>query len=99
MSFRRTIYFLSAWCLLFARGAGVATSAKAQNPAMPGSFEALAASPTQINCYWLPVEGATGYRLLRNGQVIATLPPTPTTYSDTNLEPNTNYTYVIEAEH
>jgi len=99
MSFRKTIYLLSGWCLLLAGGAGIATPAKAQNPAMPGSFEALAASPTQINCYWLPAEGATGYRLLRNGQVIATLPPTATTYSDTNLEPNTNYTYVIEAEH
>lgn len=99
LSGMRWIVRLARYFFVFSGFLCTSGAAKAQNPAMPGSFEALAASPTQINCYWLPAEGATAYRLLRNGQTVATLPSSTTQFADTHLQPDTTYTYVVEAEH
>src|SRR5581483_4684752 len=61
------------------------------------SVEAIASSPTEIRVYWLPAEGATGYRVQRDGQTIATLPATAQQYNDTALAPDTTYRYAVQA--
>jgi Bacterial SH3 domain len=39
-------------------------------------------SSMRVTLYWAPVDGATGYRLFRNGVSISKLGPTDTTYVD-----------------
>jgi hypothetical protein len=77
--------------LLFGGGAG------ALEVVPPRSVEAIASSPTEIRVYWLPAEGATGYRVQRDGQTIATLPATAQQYNDTALAPDTTYRYAVQA--
>jgi chitodextrinase len=67
-------------------------------PTTPGSFTATAASPIKINLAW----GASTdnvkvseYRVYRNSQLITTT--TSRSYADNNLQPNTTYTYGVEA--
>lgn len=63
----------------------------------PHSFEAIAVSSTEIRCYWLPAEGATGYVLMRDGQKLADLPKDSTEYDDTNLIPGSKHDYTLRA--
>ena len=79
--------------LLFSR-----VEAKAQTPVVPipRSFEAVAVSVNEIRCYWLPADGATGYRIQRDGQTIATLPANAQEYDDRSLPPNTVHHYTIQ---
>jgi hypothetical protein len=67
-------------------------------PAAPRSFEAIAVSPTEIRCYWLPAAGATGYTVQRDGETLATLPPPAQEYHDTGLPPNSTHRYTVTAE-
>jgi hypothetical protein len=95
IAYRRTVVLL--FCLLPA----CPGMASAQSVPAPRSFEAIAVSPTEIRLYWLPPQGAigtgTGYRILRDGQVIATLPATAQEYDDTGLTPDSTHTYVVQA--
>lgn len=77
--------------LLIGGGAG------ALEVAPPRSVEAIAASTNEIRVYWLPAEGATGYRVQRDGQTIATLPASAQQYDDTALAPDTTYRYTVQA--
>ena len=79
------------WC-----GRVQGQAAQTLSPA-PRSFEAVAVSAQAIHCYWLPAEGATGYRLQRDGQVIATLPASAQDYTDKDLLPSTIHHYTIQA--
>ncbi len=64
----------------------------------PRSFEAVAVSPTAIHCYWLPANVATtGYRLMRDGMTVATLPAATQEYEDENLTINSVHHYTIQA--
>ena len=63
----------------------------------PHSFEAIAVSSTEIRCYWLPAEGATGYVLMRDGQKLADLPKDSTEYDDTKLIPDSRHDYTLQA--
>lgn len=72
-------------------------AAGAQQPAAPRSFEAIAVSPTEIRCYWLPAVGATGCRVLRDGQVVATLPAEAREFDDAGLTSGSTHTYVVQA--
>lgn len=74
-------------------------SAFAQQATLPAprSFEAVAVSISEIHCYWLPAQNATGYRLQRDGQTIATLPATAQDYADTGLAPSSVHHYAIVA--
>ena len=63
----------------------------------PRSFEAIAVSSTEIRCYWLPAEGATGYVLMRDGQKLADLPKDTTEYDDTKLIPESTHDYSLRA--
>jgi hypothetical protein len=48
----------------------------------------------QINMSWSAVSGATGYDIERNGSIIVWNHPT-TSYSDTGLDPSTQYTHRV----
>lgn len=69
--------------------------AGAQTP-QPRSFEAIAVSPTEIRCFWLPADGVEKYRLMRDGQPIAELPAAAQAYSDSGLRPNETHRYAIQ---
>ncbi len=74
-------------------------SAFAQQATLPAprSFEAVAVSISEIHCYWLPAQNATGYRLQRDGKTIATLPATAQDYADTGLAHYSVHHYSIVA--
>ncbi len=76
---------------------GMAARGGAQTVAAPRSFEAIAVSPTEIRCYWLPAAGATGYRLMRDGQAIATLDGRAQEFADTGLAPDSTHRYEVQA--
>jgi hypothetical protein len=59
----------------------------------PTGLTAQAISASQINLSWTANPRAEGYRLYRNGTLIAS--PTGTTYSDTGLTASTSYSYTI----
>jgi hypothetical protein len=63
----------------------------------PRSFEAIAVSPTEIRCYWLPSAGATSYRVERDGQTVATLPGDAQEFADTGLAPDSTHRYTVRA--
>ncbi|HZO88763.1 MAG TPA: FAD-dependent oxidoreductase [Chthonomonadaceae bacterium] len=71
--------------------------AGAQAVSAPRALEAIAVSPTAIRLYWLPAEDATGYRVERDGQVIANLPADAQTYDDTQLAPDSTHRYSVRA--
>jgi len=63
---------------------------------------ATAVSDSQINIAWSGASdnvGVTGYRIFRNGGTtpIATVGPSPTSYSNTSLSAATTYSYTIKA--
>lgn len=68
--------------------------------AQPTAVEALAQSPRQINVYWLPPEQGTAqsYLVVRDGQVVATLPADARQYVDEPLEPWQFYRYRVIAQ-
>ncbi|HZT42332.1 MAG TPA: FAD-dependent oxidoreductase [Chthonomonadaceae bacterium] len=70
---------------------------KAIQEALPRSVEAIAVSTTEVRVYWLPAEGATGYRVRRDGQEIATLPATAQEFADTGLPPDSTHRYEVTA--
>ncbi|MCW3055642.1 MAG: Pyruvate/2-oxoglutarate dehydrogenase, partial [Chthonomonadales bacterium] len=69
----------------------------AQTVAAPRSFEAIATAPTEIHCYWLPAAGATGYRVQRDGQAVATLDANAQEFADRGLAPNSVHHYTVQA--
>jgi hypothetical protein len=87
------------WLELVTGSAGPisAQAVLAAQVAAPRSFEAIAVSPTEIRCYWLSAAGATGYRLERDGQTVATLPAEAQEYADAGLAANSTHRYVIRA--
>jgi alpha-mannosidase len=67
-------------------------------PTVPTNLTATAASSSQIDLRWSEVTddaGVAGYRVSRDGSLIATT--AETTFSDTGLRPQTAYTYTVAA--
>jgi chitodextrinase len=69
-------------------------------PTTPTGLTPIITTPTSIFHSWNPStdtggRGLAGYRLYRNGALIASLPGT--TYSDSGLAPKTAYTYSVSA--
>lgn len=62
----------------------------------PIGLQATVVSTSQVDLSWVPVIGALGYDIERNGVVIAT-DVIGTGYSDSGLTPNTTYTYRTRA--
>jgi chitodextrinase len=68
-------------------------------PSTPTGLSATAVSPSQINLSWQASTdnvAVTGYRVFRNGTVLATL-GNVTTYQDTNLTAGITYIYTVRA--
>jgi uncharacterized lipoprotein YddW (UPF0748 family) len=75
-----------------------ASAATPALPALPGSFSATVISQTEISLSWQ--DNATnedGYEVVRDGNVIATLPAGSMSYDDTGLSAATAYTYTVRA--
>jgi len=68
-------------------------------PSVPSSLTATAVSFSEIDLAWTPSTdnvGVAGYRIYRNGQLVAT-GVTATSYADTNLAASTTYSYTVAA--
>ena len=69
-------------------------------PSAPGALSATVPDEATVDLAWT---GATdnvavaGYRILRDGAVVATVPATSTTYQDTGLATSTAYSYQVVA--
>jgi hypothetical protein len=67
-------------------------------PAVSGSITATSSQCTSVDLS-INASAADSYDLLRNDSVIASnLPPSQTTYKDSNLQPHTKYIYKISAK-
>ena len=67
-------------------------------PTAPTNLAAAAVSSSRVDLNWTAATdnvGVAGYRVTRNGSVIATT--TAATYSDTGLAPQTTYSYSVAA--
>ena len=67
-------------------------------PTVPTNLNATAVSSSRVDLTWNAASdnvGVAGYRLTRNGSLIATT--TATTYSDAGVAPQTTYTYSVAA--
>lgn len=67
-------------------------------PTVPTKLNATAVSSSQINLSWTAstdAVGVTGYRIYRNGTLIAS--SSSTSYQSTGLASNTNYSYRVSA--
>jgi chitodextrinase len=74
------------------------TISDTQAPTTPASLTATVVSATRIDLAWSASadnSGIAGYRLYRNGTLIATR--TTRSYSDRSLQPDTLYSYAVEA--
>lgn len=65
-------------------------------PAVPTGLQAVAVSASQIDLSWDAVSGVSGYDVERDGQVIL-VDHASTSYSDTGLDPSTEYAYRVRA--
>ncbi len=70
-------------------------------PSVPQGVTATAQSDTSILVSWTASTdvgtGVAGYRVFRNGDAAVLATVTATTYTDTNLAPNTSYSYTVRA--
>lgn len=83
-----------------ATSAAVSVTVDNSAPTTPGSLHMTANTLTGINLAWTASTdnvGVTNYKLSRNGTLIATLPASTLTYSDTGLTNTTSYNYSLVA--
>lgn len=67
-------------------------------PAAPTNLSASAVSCSQVNLSWSDNSGnEEGYKVYRNGNLIATLGTGVTSYQDTGLSASTTYSYTVKA--
>jgi fibronectin type 3 domain-containing protein len=77
---------------------GSAQSADTESPTAPTTISATALSSSQVSVSWSGATdnvGVMGYKIYRNGTYYIGL--TNTTYTDSNVTPDTLYTYAIKA--
>ena len=71
---------------------------KVTPPSSPGSLYAYSTGKGAIELRWSDnAQEERGYRVFRNGDLVATLPPGTTSYIDTGLQPGTRYDYRVVA--
>ena len=75
-------------------GTGTFTAGPVVGVATPANFRLSSSSEATATLAWDAVDGATGYKLYRDGVLIATL--TDTSYTDT-IQPFTSYIYTLTA--
>jgi len=70
-------------------------------PSVPAGVTAEATSPTQIRLTWTASTdvgtGVAGYRIFRNGGATPVANVTATSFTDSNLNPETSYSYNVRA--
>ena len=69
-------------------------------PTVPGNVKATVQSASAIVVSWdasTDDSGISGYRVFRDGAATAVATVTATSYTDSNLTANTNYSYTVEA--
>jgi fibronectin type 3 domain-containing protein len=69
-------------------------------PSVPSNLAASAAAEDQIDLTWSAStdnDAVDVYTVYRNGQAIDTVPGPTTTYTDTNVQAATTYTYAVDA--
>jgi uncharacterized repeat protein (TIGR03806 family) len=70
-------------------------------PSVPAGVTAEATSPTQVRVSWTASTdvgtGVAGYRVFRNGGATPIASVTTTSYTDSNLDPVTSYSYNVRA--
>ena len=69
-------------------------------PSVPGSFSAVAVSPSVVNLDWDASTdniAVTSYVVNRDGVDVATIPATITAWTDVGAVPNTTHTYTVTA--
>ncbi len=82
--------------LIVTTGGGGSTDT--ENPTVPSNLQATASSG-RVDLSWTASSdnvGVTGYRVLRDGNLIATI-GAATSYTDTTVAPSTTYSYTVEA--
>lgn len=83
-----------------ATSAAVSVTVDNSPPTAPASFRMTANSLTSISLAWNASTdnvGVSSYKLSRNGNLVATLPTSTLSYSDTGLTSTTSYSYSIVA--
>jgi len=71
-----------------------------QAPSVPTGLSATAASATRVNLTWAASTdniGVAGYTVYRNGAMLASVPGSGLTFSDTSALPVHTYSYAIDA--
>jgi len=75
-----------------------ATTVDATPPSVPSNLQGAASSTSRIDLTWTASTdnaGVTGYRVYRNGSLLAS--PAGTSFSDTGLSEATSYSYTVAA--
>src|SRR5579884_1713485 len=78
----------------------VASQTDTQPPTAPVLTSAVARSATEVDLAWSAATdnvGVSGYRILRNGSVLASVSGSTLTYADQSAAANTTYTYAVVA--
>jgi len=71
-----------------------------QAPSVPQSVVAIANSATSVTVSWAASSdntGVAGYHVYRGGSKVATVGGTTTSWTDTSVQPNTGYSYTVDA--
>ena len=66
-------------------------------PAIPGDFTATALGLTSISISWDSVDKATSYQVYNSGALVSAIHPPASSYTATDLLPDTQYTYWVRA--
>ncbi|MDR4502049.1 MAG: right-handed parallel beta-helix repeat-containing protein [Nitrospirales bacterium] len=95
------IPFFAACLVIFAGFSCASFAADTEAPTIPGNLTATASSPTQVNLVWTASTDlgggvVAGYDVYRDGAKLkANI--TSTSYSDPTAQPNTQYSYRVDA--
>jgi len=63
----------------------------------PTGLEVIATTDNSVSLSWKPVSGASGYNVYRNGVKINSETITGTTFTDSNLNSGSTYTFTVKA--
>ena len=81
-------------------GTGTIYSTDSVPPSVPTGLATTTVAQNQVNLTWNASSdnvGVTSYTVYRNGAVRGTVSGTTTTFQDNTVNPNTTYTYTVEA--
>ncbi|HHV76208.1 MAG TPA: hypothetical protein GXX39_02395 [Syntrophothermus lipocalidus] len=68
-----------------------------EGPVQPPTGLTANPTATSVTLNWNPSPGVDGYKIYRNGTLVATVSGSQTSYTDNGLTPNNTYTYAVSA--